>query len=575
MAQQQEKRPSDFNDLAAARGMDLVMAQLQAALESHSARIPPVNQAPPPSAAASDFTAENAARLEWERRIEDADWEELIGRIVPEIQQAKMREATREKLLKLAARKAGISKQVMLDGWDGGKSTWDDGKPGAGDYEKLIDEINESHAILPMNGNVYVVNHEYDPSLDRPLLTFSSASAFELLYRNRKVFVDGEKVGLGTYWLDHPDRKQYKGLVFSPELEIQDYLNLWTGWGVNPHEGDCSKWLDFVHEIICNKDDELFGYLISYFAHMIQRPRELPETAVVFRGGEGTGKNTFFRAITSIVGNTHSIMLTSINQVAGRFSGHLADVLFVLCNESIWGGDKVHQGVLKSLISDEIQPIEDKGMKIKSIRNYKRTAFSTNENWAVPRGGDDRRFVIFDVQNTRKGDWDYWNAINMEMDNGGIEAIMFKLANLDLGDWQPRMIPNRLKENGYEIKIRSMGSVEQWWISVLQRGWLVKDRGNASDGWEMGMGESILCDVLIRDYVMWCQDWKIAHPEHPVVLGKLMKAFGVETSRPRAGNVGRKTFYKVPALDEAREICRQMYAFPADVWGADDGSEDE
>ena len=324
------------------------------------------------------------------------------------------------------------------------------------------------------------------------------------------------------------------------------------------------------YDVICSGQGDLFDYLIHWCAHLVQKPYELPETALVFRGREGIGKNTFVDPLRDIVGREHFLALTSMNQITGRFSGHLSNALLVFCNESVWGGDKSAQGVLKSMITDDVQPIEHKGRDLVMVKSFRRMIFATNENWAVPRGADDRRYVITDVSDVRKGDYGYFQAIREEMKAGGTEALMDYLLKWDISDWHPRSIPQRLQVCGWELKIRSGGSIVQWWYDMLQRGYITKVDRRYGDEDEELWPDKILAEDLQHSYLAWCAAYKITHPDHSVVLGKMVGDWGIRTFRPRANNPGRKGFYLLPSIEQAQEIFSERFSVPLDIWSVQD-----
>ncbi len=506
------------------------------------------------------------SRKELESLIDATDdFDVLTGALVAQVVSAGMPGAAREMLLAKIAKKAGVAKSCLTEGYhEGGRSP-----PKGDEYGELIDEINEKHAVLPIGGRVLIMNREWDPVQEKQLMTFSTRTDFETRYCNRKVFDSGEQVGLGTYWINHPKRAEYDGMVFSPGLEMPGYLNLWSGWGVKPSAsgGTCWKFLEFVSDVICSGDDSLFDYVVNWCAHLVQRPRELPETALVFRGREGIGKNTFVDPLRDIVGREHFLLLSSLNQVTGRFSGHLANSLLVFCNESVWGGDKSAQGVLKSMITDADQPIEHKGRDLIMVKNYRRMIFATNENWAVPRGADDRRYVITDVSDERKGDYAYFKTVREEMRNGGTEALMQYLLEQDIGSWHPRQIPAYLLERGWELKIRSGGSIVQWWFDMLQQGWLQRIDAHYAEDDTLVWPDRCPTEVLQKSYVRWCMDYKISHIEHSTVLGRAVHDWGIKTSRPgEKKNPNRKLFYLLPTLDRSREIFSERFSIPQKVW---------
>jgi putative DNA primase/helicase len=549
------KVPTDFNDLHRLRGLAAVRTVVLAACEN----VVPISSV--------------RSRKELEKLIDDTDdFDVLTEDLVVQIANAGLAAPARDFLLLKIAKKAGVPKSALQDvvasaGGKGGKES------PRQTQDEQVGELNEKHAVIPIGGRVLIMNREWDPVMEKQLLTFSAKTDFETRYCNRKVFDRGEEVGLGSYWINHPKRAEFEGMVFSPGADVPGYLNLWAGWGVEPKAGACWKYLEFVSEVICAGDDSLFDYVINWCAHLVQRPQELPETALVFRGREGIGKNTFVDPLRDLVGREHFLLLSSMNQITGRFSGHLANSLLVFCNESVWGGDKSAQGVLKSMITDEVQPIEHKGRDLAMMRSYKRMIFATNENWAVPRGADDRRYVITDVSDARKGDYAYFKMVKDEMKAGGTEALMQFLLERDISNWHPRQIPEHLSQRGWELKIRSGGSIVQWWFDVLQQGWLEKVDAHYADEDTLIWPDRCITELLQRSYLKWCLDYKITHPEHSVVLGKAIHDWGVRTARPRKDNQHRKLFYLLPSLEDSRAIFSARFSIPPEVWKEhDEGS---
>ncbi|MBT9098412.1 toprim domain-containing protein [Methylovulum psychrotolerans] len=549
------KTPTDFNDLHALYGLQRVREVIDAAIASDVKVKPKVADAPPVVPRSKQALEDLIDSID--------DFDELTGRVVLLVANAGLSRPAFEFLLAKIAKRASVPKSALLDVIK--RASGDDGGDGAGgDYaERMIDDLNHKHALLPVGGRVLVMNREYDPVMDRQLLTFSAKTDFETRYMNRKV----NGTGLGEFWLEHPRRAEFDGMVFSPGKDQPGYLNLWSGWGCEPRDGCCDLYISFVKDVICSGNAELFTYVMSWCAHLVQYPQVLPETALVFRGREGIGKNTFIDPLRDIVGREHFLMLSSLNQITGRFSGHLSNALLVFCNESVWGGDKSAQGVLKSMITDDVQPIEHKGRDLVMVRSYRRMIFATNENWAVPRGADDRRYVITDVSDARKGDYAYFQAIRDEMRNGGTEALFAELMGMNLEGWHPRSIPACLQVCGWELKIRSGDSIVRWWFDVLQQGWVQKVERQYGEEDQLLWPDKCPSEVLQRSYLRWCTDYKIAHPEHNVVLGKAVREWGIKTNRPRSGNDPKRSlFYLLPPLEQAQAIFSERFALPSTVW---------
>lgn len=552
---------TDFNDLAASRGVAAVKQVVEQALQG----VATAPDSAPPAAAS------NAPRTlaDFEKLIDESDdFDYLTEFLLRQIAKAKhLRKPAVERLITLIAKKADTTKAALQEEFKALVARFGDNVPETPESDDdIVGNLNQSHAILPMGGRTVILNREFDPVMKKRFLTFSNRQDFTLKYCNKKIFMNGESVGWGEYWLEHPDRAEYAGMVFLPGENEPGYLNLWQGWGCEPVAGACDLYLNFVHEVICSGDDDLYDYILNWCAHLVQRPQELPETALVFRGREGIGKNTFIEPLSKITGQEHYLMLSSLNQVTGRFSGHLANALLIFCNESVWGGDKSAQGVLKSMITDSVQPIEYKGRDLSMVKSFRRCIFATNEQWAVPRGADDRRYVITDVSDERKGDWQYFQALNKQMrDDGGTEALFAYLLQRDISQWHPRQITDNIIKRGLDLKLMSAPSVVRWWFEALMLGYLFEDSDAYADDRRAVWPERIKRETLGNLYLAYCKKNNIAHSEQMHTVGEYLKKWGVRSTRPREGG-DRPYYYVLPTIDEAREIFGRLWGVEDSVW---------
>lgn len=494
------------------------------------------------------------------------DFDELTGAIVQLVLSAGLAPPARELLLSKIAKKSGVSRQSLT-----AKSGGDGGGDGDLDTDERIQELNNRHAIVRMAGRVLILNRDYDPALKKNYFTFSGRHDFELLYWNQTVYRRGEPKGIGEVWLKHPARLQYEGITFQPGGASNGFLNMWQGWGVEPGGGECHRILEFISATICSGDEALYIYILNWCAHLVQRPQELPETALVLRGKEGAGKNRFASVLGQIVGLEHYLLLTSMGQVSGRFSGHLANALLVFCNEAVWGGDKSAQGVLKSMITDEVQPVEYKGRDISMVPNFKRLLMASNEDWVVPRGANDRHYVIIDVNDGQIGKFDYWKALQAEIDNGGAAAFMRHLLDIDIEGWHPRIKPDKIMQRGWDLKIRGAGSVVQWWFDVLVDGYLQKKTQEYS-GNEVGeWPRKVLSDVVRDSYNSWAIKHRVSHIDNASTIGKQLAKLGVKNQQARVkGETIPKSHYFLPTIEVSREKFRAAFDMPTKVFAGDD-----
>ncbi len=85
---------------------------------------------------------------------------------------------------------------------------------------------------------------------------------------------------------------------------------------------------------------------------------------------------------------------------------------------------------LKDLITSGVQWIERKGIDAVEVPNYVRVFVTSNSDWVVPAGLEERRFCVIDVAESHMQDKAYFSAIMDQMNNGGYEALLQHLIDL-------------------------------------------------------------------------------------------------------------------------------------------------
>ena len=82
--------------------------------------------------------------------------------------------------------------------------------------EPRIAELNERHFVVSVAGKTRV-GTDRDLDGNEILLELSRFQDFRERYSNHLVEAGEKLVGLGTYWLRHPWRRQYDRIVFDPQ----------------------------------------------------------------------------------------------------------------------------------------------------------------------------------------------------------------------------------------------------------------------------------------------------------------------------------------------------------------------
>jgi hypothetical protein len=441
--------------------------------------------------------------------------------------------------------------------------------------------FDAQHGMLMIEGKAVVVSREVNGNTDYVVTNFAAKESVATYHANIKLPSVVEQPP-GQYrlnwgatvfmdWLNNYYRRSYPQPVFSPQPNVvattemppsgQPY-NLFIGTAFPPLKGDCSLILTHIREVWCAGSDVAYQYVIEWLARMVQKPGAQGQTVIILRSGEGTGKNIIIDILDRYFG-AHSVMLTKPEDLAG-FNDHLGLSVFVFLNEALWGGNKSVEGTMKSTITDDVLLVERKYLPKFKTRNCTHIMAATNNDWAVPVGIDDRRFLILDASESRKSDFGYFSTLAAHIKSGGQEAFIHHLLHeVDIRSFDVRAIPELNSATKLDHKVRTMDSITRWWVDVLtDGGFSVTTQGVNAFGlprigkdfieWIEDQPLSITNDDFYQSYL---DATRSSHKEakHSVTkkVGELLGK-PLEQTRPRQPESGRTRKHVLPTLRDAR-----------------------
>ena len=150
------------------------------------------------------------------------------------------------------------------------------------------------------------------------------------------------------------------------------------------------------------------------------------------------------------------------------FNATLERAFIVFLDEALFVGDRKASDSLKSLVTENVVQINEKYQPARQIKSYHRFFAATNAEHFKNTERDDRRDFVLKISEARKGDHTYWTALNTEIENGGVAAMMHDLLAMDLSGFNVRAKPTTAAL--IEQKIHSLGLIERWWCNVLMTG---------------------------------------------------------------------------------------------------------
>ncbi|MGY2052393.1 primase-helicase family protein [Methylobacterium sp. JK268] len=454
-----------------------------------------------------------------------------------------------------------------------GKVKSADGEPRPLGFD--IDRMNREYALILIGSTSLVLHQDPDAPVEHRVRILT-ISAFQDWFSNRFTEIrtaDGEvkMVTWAVAWLRSPHRRQYAGIEFHPNPDgvpgNRGYFNTWQGFGRTPapKPNAYAVFRDHLLTNVCGGDPALFAWVFGFFAHIFQRPRERIGVSLVFRGKMGSGKTKVGEVIGSLLG-AHFLLIDDPRYLVGQFNAHMTSLLLLQADEAVWAGDVKAAGRLKSLVTSSVQMIEAKRVDPIPMKNFVRLIMTSNEDWVVPAGKEERRFCVVDVGDRCMQNSTYFAEMDAELDAGGREALLHDLLTFDLSSVELRHIP----KTGalLEQKIHSLDPIDGWWLDRLTSGCLLDDDGE----WLPEVG----CTALYRSYVAAADRIGVKRKSDPNAFGvRLHKLVpGLAKKRPRAvparwsedDGAKRPWLYVMPPLSECREAFEtsvgQVVAWP-------------
>lgn len=400
---------------------------------------------------------------------------------------------------------------------------------------RQVEELNQRWATIRLGKKLYILD---DTPQEGQIYSIMEIDPWRRMMSGFSVRFGKRDVPLHEVWLESRYRRQYRGIMLSPQGAPEGYYNLWRGWAVEPRQGSWELFKRHLYYVVCSGEPTNWRYLRRWLAYKLQNPGKKLGVAVALKGGKGAGKSIVADYLMRVFG-VHSVRVTHERHFLGNFNVHLEHALLVNAEEAFWAGNKKADGVMKDLITGNSMMIERKGIDTCAARNLLDVLVTSNADWVVPASHDERRYFVLEVSDEMVGNFAYFRALATEMEGTGPSAMLFDLLSEDLSGFEPRDVP--ATEALLEQKIEGMKS-EEWFFYEI-----------AKDGHMPGLGldGSIGRKRLYQDYLQFCSEKRLPYPVKDSVFGKLVASLGV--GRAKLGSDGsRAPVYRVPSLVQFR-----------------------
>lgn len=241
-------------------------------------------------------------------------------------------------------------------------------------------------------------------------------------------------------WTKQVNIRNYLKMNFAPppvpcrEWEFNTFPGLVPVPDVEP--GDCSIIQDHFKRLV-NHEEAGYEYLMNYLAHMVQKPGEIPNVAIVFKSDQGVGKNLIFEQFIGkeLLGRQLYYQTADVNRVLGQFSS-IENKIMVILDETSGRDTFLVSDKIKNLITADTIPWEQKYIAAINVKNCARYLFFSNNDTPVKIEMSDRRFVVFEADNSVANQASYFGPLIKAMKDPSVICAFYKfLLDRDISEW--------------------------------------------------------------------------------------------------------------------------------------------
>lgn len=303
-------------------------------------------------------------------------------------------------------------------------------------------------------------------------------------------------------WMASPTRRVVfeEQVVFEPGVEVDaECINLFAGLGVEPEKGDCSVMVELLHYLCSTSTapgmgpEDIADWVLRWCALPLQRIGAKMDTALVFHGPQGTGKNLFFDVLRDLYGE-YGVMVGQ-TEIEDKYNTWLSRKMLVVGDEVVSRQEMYHaKNRLKWVVTQKTKiPIRAMHMDTRWESNHVNLVFLSNESQPLALEDNDRRYMVVYTPTAERGDL-YARVAEYLANNGAAKFLHF-LQTLPLDDFEPNTKPpltaakTALIELGYKPAERFMHEWVGGYLPLPMRVCSVEQLFTVYKRWAESVGE--------------------------------------------------------------------------------------
>lgn len=250
-------------------------------------------------------------------------------------------------------------------------------------------------------------------------------------------------------WLYSDYKLQYDKPVFivdeNSEYLKPSYYNSYIRPSYNENYKTPHMYLDFIRDVVCDGNIELYNYMIKWMAYIWKRGMAFQ--AIFLMGEMGLGKSVFAKSVGKVMGDEYCTTINTIDKITNRFNAKFENKIVTIVEEVTADAGNINSfnNMLKDLTTNVCQSFEKKGVDDRDGYSNNNFIFLTNEYNPVKIKKDNRRNVIIDFGTSRMRDDIYYKELTEYISNN-IEDIRGFINDVEFPERLESIRPTTLKE---------------------------------------------------------------------------------------------------------------------------------
>lgn len=303
---------------------------------------------------------------------------------------------------------------------------------------KPLWDLNESYCYVRNPGILYDRKSRFKTTPSAFTGHLESTSEYLQTKLDTKGNIIRTPVSAAAAWLKWPMRMTAKCLTYLPGQPefVEEELNLWPGWGVEPKKGEVKLFLRLIDHLFEGAEPGAKEWFVCWLAYPLQHPGTKLFTSVVVHGlQEGTGKSLIGYTIGKIYGKNFAAIGQA--DLQSGFNDWASEKQFVM-GDDVTGTNRYQEAdLLKKLITQQEMRINQKYVPSFTVPDCLNYYFTTNRADSFLLGDHDRRFFIHEVLSAPL-EAAYAKEYEAKVLRGdGISAIFDYLLHVDLSKFNP------------------------------------------------------------------------------------------------------------------------------------------